>query len=239
MDIRWWFIYLLFNQIGNAAINDETDTMGMVEYAWSHGIISDQLHSNIFKECNFSLDIENLTLSCLNHYRDFLVSYSKIDIYNIYAPICLYASSSSSLDSSVFRLLGSAPQIFSKYVSWYFIFSLEKLKFEIELLLLVSLTHLIGWFLLRNYGVSYQGGMIHVVQIMQKSTLVEKMFKGLFMLMLPNFLILTPLAGTYFYVTSFCFNFYIYCKFSVQNWTYETNKFANSYNPPSLNFIKH
>ncbi|KAL4010356.1 hypothetical protein IC575_030207 [Cucumis melo] len=99
--------------IGNAAINDETDTMGMVEYAWSHGIISDQLHYNIFKECNFSLDIENLTLSCLNHYRDFLVSYSKIDIYNIYAPICLSASS-SSLHSSMF----SAPQIFSKYKLW-------------------------------------------------------------------------------------------------------------------------
>ncbi|KAG6581552.1 Serine carboxypeptidase-like 35, partial [Cucurbita argyrosperma subsp. sororia] len=95
--------------IGNAAINDETDTMGMVEYAWSHAIISDQLHANIFKECNFSVDIENLTLSCLNHYRDFLVSYSKIDIYNIYAPTCL----SSSLDS-VFRLVSAAPRTFSK-----------------------------------------------------------------------------------------------------------------------------
>lgn len=101
------------DQIGNAAINDDTDTMGMVEFAWSHAIISDQLHANIIKQCNFSLDIENLTLSCLNHYRDFLVSYSKIDIYNIYAPICLFTP--SSLDS-VFRLLDAAPRIFSKYV---------------------------------------------------------------------------------------------------------------------------
>lgn len=88
--------------------------MGMVEYAWSHAIISDQLHANIFKECNFSVDIENLTLSCLNYYRDFLVSYSKIDIYNIYAPTCL----SSSLDS-VFRLVSAAPRTFSKYVRFH------------------------------------------------------------------------------------------------------------------------
>ncbi|XP_038902995.1 serine carboxypeptidase-like 35 [Benincasa hispida] len=102
--------------IGNAAINDETDTMGMVEFAWSHAIISDQLHANIFKDCNFSVDIENLTLSCLNYYRDFLVSYSKIDIYNIYAPTCL-SSSSSSFDSMV-RLLDTIPGIFSKYKLW-------------------------------------------------------------------------------------------------------------------------
>lgn len=86
----------------------------MVDFAWSHAIISDQLHANIFKQCNFSLDIENLTLSCLNYYRDFLVSYSKIDIYNIYAPIC-QSTSSSSFDS-MFRLLGPAPRLFSKYV---------------------------------------------------------------------------------------------------------------------------
>uniref|UniRef100_M8BEV1 Carboxypeptidase n=1 Tax=Aegilops tauschii TaxID=37682 RepID=M8BEV1_AEGTA len=31
--------------IGNAVLNDETDQLGMVEYAWSHAIISDELHS--------------------------------------------------------------------------------------------------------------------------------------------------------------------------------------------------
>ncbi|XP_022998432.1 serine carboxypeptidase-like 35 [Cucurbita maxima] len=104
--------------IGNAAMNDETDLKGMVEFAWSHAIISDQLHVNIFKDCNFSASAQNLTFSCLNFFRDFIVSYNKIDIYNIYAPICLASSSSSSFDS-VFRLVSAAaPRIFSKYKSW-------------------------------------------------------------------------------------------------------------------------
>ena len=41
------------SQIGNAVLNDETDQLGMVEYAWSHAIISDELHSAVTRECDY------------------------------------------------------------------------------------------------------------------------------------------------------------------------------------------
>lgn len=188
--MRWWENYIY--QIGNAAINDETDSMGMVEFAWSHAIISDQLHANIFKLCNFSADVENQTLSCLNHYGDFLISYSKIDVYNIYAPTCLSPSSSSSIFK---RLVGAvAPRIFTKRVRQINLRSLEN-RLSLNLLcfddvLFFGLFH-------RNCGISYQRAMIHALQIMLKNISIERMFKGLYMLMLLNFPILTLLAGPY------------------------------------------
>ncbi|XP_030446821.1 serine carboxypeptidase-like 35 [Syzygium oleosum] len=82
------FINLKGFMIGNAVINDPTDTQGLIDYAWSHAIISDQLHDGIFKECDFSSSNMTVTLLCSSLFRDFLVAYSDIDIYSIYTPVC-------------------------------------------------------------------------------------------------------------------------------------------------------
>ncbi|KAK7847248.1 serine carboxypeptidase-like 35, partial [Quercus suber] len=78
----------------NAVINDATDLSGMFEYSWSHAIISDKLYNDIVKECDFRSD--NQTRNCGIHIRGFLEAYSAIDIYNIYAPICLTSLSRTS-----------------------------------------------------------------------------------------------------------------------------------------------
>lgn len=92
VDILIVISFATFNnaeaQIGNAVINDPTDTKGLIDYAWSHAIISDQLHDSIFKECDFSSSNTTVTLLCSSLFRDFLVAYSDIDIYSIYTPVC-------------------------------------------------------------------------------------------------------------------------------------------------------
>ncbi|KAL2514582.1 Serine carboxypeptidase-like 40 [Forsythia ovata] len=43
-------------QIGNAVINDDTDTKGMYDYFESHALISEETLNKIKKYCNFSSD---------------------------------------------------------------------------------------------------------------------------------------------------------------------------------------
>ena len=96
-------------QMGNAVINDPTDQPGLIDYAWTHAIISDQLHRNIYKDCDFKSNIS--TSQCTMHIRGFLEAYSGIDIYNIYAPVCL-----SSLNKAAQKLI-VAPRFFTQQVS--------------------------------------------------------------------------------------------------------------------------
>ncbi|KAM3705730.1 hypothetical protein ACJW31_03G101600 [Castanea mollissima] len=105
------FINLNGFMIGNAVINDATDLNGMFEYAWSHAIISDKLYNDIVKECNFRSD--NQTRNCGNHIRGFLEAYSAIDIYNIYAPICLTSLSRTSPKLVV------APRLITQHNLWH------------------------------------------------------------------------------------------------------------------------
>lgn len=99
------------NQIGNAVINDETDSHGIFEYAWSHAIISDQLYNNIVKECD-SKNQDNQTIaSCAIRVRDFLLAYSEIDIYSIYTPICITSPKEAPPKLHV------APHLFTQHVS--------------------------------------------------------------------------------------------------------------------------
>lgn len=94
-------------------INDETDRSGMIDYAWSHAIISDQLYNNIRKECSFG--DENQTTNCAKHIKGFLQAYSDIDIYSIYTPVCLSATLSSSPKRSSNKL-AVAPRLFTRHV---------------------------------------------------------------------------------------------------------------------------
>ncbi|CAH2073553.1 unnamed protein product [Thlaspi arvense] len=84
--------------IGNAVINEETDMAGLVDYAWSHAIVSDELHNNLHGSCRFDEEDEtsNKTLQCYDNFKNFMEAYSDIDIYSIYTPVCLSSSSSSS-----------------------------------------------------------------------------------------------------------------------------------------------
>ena len=79
-------------QIGNAVINDETDTRGMYDFLASHAIISEHAARDIHTFCDFSSSRSNQTQECKAAAAEVKKDTSFIDIYNIYAPVCKNAN---------------------------------------------------------------------------------------------------------------------------------------------------
>ncbi|OWM90668.1 hypothetical protein CDL15_Pgr020973 [Punica granatum] len=72
--------------IGNAAIDEEADNRGMIDYAWDHAVISDSLYDEL-KGCNFTS--QNISSECISSMNKFYSSYEVIDIYSLYTPTCV------------------------------------------------------------------------------------------------------------------------------------------------------
>ncbi|KAG2398052.1 hypothetical protein LR48_Vigan08g190200 [Vigna angularis] len=98
--------------IGNAAIDDEADQKGLVEYAWYHAVISDGLYQNITTNCNFKF--ENQTDECNRYVDKFFVAYDVIDLYSLYTPTCV-----SNINSTAPVVRGTTPKSFSKINKWH------------------------------------------------------------------------------------------------------------------------
>ncbi|KAK1418272.1 hypothetical protein QVD17_27415 [Tagetes erecta] len=73
--------------IGNAWIDDETSLQGMYDYWWTHALYSDTTHDAIVKYCDFGS--ESTSDICGNATDKAWEEAGEIDIYNIYAPVCL------------------------------------------------------------------------------------------------------------------------------------------------------
>ncbi|KAM0836567.1 hypothetical protein ACQ4PT_062239 [Festuca glaucescens] len=73
--------------IGNAVINDWTDSKGMYDFFWTHALISDETADGINKNCNFTPGAASNDL-CDDSSSAADESLRDIDIYNIYAPNC-------------------------------------------------------------------------------------------------------------------------------------------------------
>ena len=100
-------------QIGNAAIDDETEQKGLIDYAWDHAVISDRLYLDIQKECDFSQ--QNISEQCNKLLDEYFDVYDIIDMYSLYTPTCLSNASSSTNKQS--RTIQGAPTLFSRAVS--------------------------------------------------------------------------------------------------------------------------
>ncbi|KAB5540995.1 hypothetical protein DKX38_013969 [Salix brachista] len=74
--------------MGNAVINDETDTIGMYSYFGNHALISDDLAQKILKSCDFSPNATSQSDECNQAADDAGKDTSYINIYNIYGPLC-------------------------------------------------------------------------------------------------------------------------------------------------------
>jgi serine carboxypeptidase-like clade II len=78
-------------KIGNAVINDWTDTKGMYDFFWTHALISDATADAIGRHCNFSAAAAAAAGSndkCDEATSEADEALEDIDIYNIYAPNC-------------------------------------------------------------------------------------------------------------------------------------------------------
>ncbi|XP_066316318.1 serine carboxypeptidase-like 26 [Miscanthus floridulus] len=121
--------------VGNAETDDYYDYTGIVEFAWSHSVISDQFYERVKNVCDFKL---SPTSTECGHVMDLLYhTYNEIDIYNVYAPKCntdgsALSSSSSSSDSSAvekeaknkskrrLRMYSGYDPCYSNYIEAYF-----------------------------------------------------------------------------------------------------------------------
>jgi serine carboxypeptidase-like clade 2 len=72
------------------------DYKGLLEFAWSHSVISDQLYKHVKSVCTFRTIF--LTGECAHAMSLVYTQYDKIDIYNVYAPKC--NTDESALSSS-------------------------------------------------------------------------------------------------------------------------------------------
>jgi serine carboxypeptidase-like clade II len=106
-------------KIGNAVINDWTDTKGMYDFFWTHALISDATADAIGRHCNFSAAAAAAAGSndkCDEATSEADEALEDIDIYNIYAPNCQSADLVSppitpSVRTSADTTATSAPSI--------------------------------------------------------------------------------------------------------------------------------
>ncbi|KAJ0967054.1 hypothetical protein J5N97_023971 [Dioscorea zingiberensis] len=100
--------------IGNALMDDETDQRGMIDYAWDHAVISDKVYSDVKKTCNFS---EHNSKACNAALGEYFSVYEIIDMYSLYAPVCV--NSTSKYSRTRHMVEGAAPKLFSRYRGWH------------------------------------------------------------------------------------------------------------------------
>lgn len=114
---------VLVRQIGNAALDDEADQRGLIDYAWDHAVISDTLRDNIKAACNFSSPTPSD--ECNTQLNNYFAVYDIIDMYSLYTPTCVHPNTTRKSAPSVVR--GIAPHLFSKMVCACFVLIYSKI----------------------------------------------------------------------------------------------------------------
>ncbi|XP_068661703.1 serine carboxypeptidase-like 26 [Aristolochia californica] len=108
--------------VGNPETDDFYDSKGLVDYAWSHTIISDQVYRKVNQVCDFKL--LNWTRECSEIMSEVFQQYQEIDIYNVYAPSCLvkkkFQQKVEMNSSRQMRIPGGYDPCYATYAEEYF-----------------------------------------------------------------------------------------------------------------------
>ncbi|KAF2305134.1 hypothetical protein GH714_001981 [Hevea brasiliensis] len=75
--------------MGNPETSDAEDWTGMVDYAWSHAVISDETHKIIRNSCNFNSNDTWSNDDCNQAVDELFRQYKEIDILSLYTSICI------------------------------------------------------------------------------------------------------------------------------------------------------
>ncbi|XP_058067425.1 serine carboxypeptidase-like 32 [Magnolia sinica] len=81
--------------LGNPETSDGHDWQGLVDYAWSHAVVSDETHQIIKRSCDFHSNNTWDNEDCTNAVDEVLNQYKHIDIYSLYTSVCTRNSTSS------------------------------------------------------------------------------------------------------------------------------------------------
>ncbi|XP_057953390.1 serine carboxypeptidase 1-like [Malania oleifera] len=87
--------------IGNALIDDATHMVGILDYLWTHAMLSDETNKGIHSYCDFT----NLSIStqCGRFLGNAIDEIGDVDLHNIYATPCLNASSKNRSNGSIYN----------------------------------------------------------------------------------------------------------------------------------------
>ncbi|KAK2969850.1 hypothetical protein RJ640_030159 [Escallonia rubra] len=100
---RSLFIDLRGILLGNPETCDAEDWKGLVDYAWSHAVVSDETHKTIGESCNFNSKDTWSNDDCSQAVDEVLKQYKEIDIYSLYTSVCIGNSSGS--DENLMQVL--------------------------------------------------------------------------------------------------------------------------------------
>eukprot|EP00250_Pteridium_aquilinum_P014506 c22033_g1_i1 orf=680-2152(+) len=76
--------------IGNALVDDALDMKGLVDYAWSHAVVSDLFYQNLSRACDFAK--ANWSNECSSLLSSLFRQYRPINIYDIFSDVCVESS---------------------------------------------------------------------------------------------------------------------------------------------------
>lgn len=84
-----WVSCLLL-KVGNPFLDGNRNIKGVVNYFWTHAVMSDEVYANVTKNCDFdNVDGTFADAACSGAAEAF--HSGDIDGYNIYAPVCIDA----------------------------------------------------------------------------------------------------------------------------------------------------
>jgi serine carboxypeptidase-like clade 2 len=116
------FINLKGYMVGNAQTDDYYDSVGTVQYWWSHTLISDSTYNGLVNNCDFR--VLNFSSAC-NNYIAYAMQheFGNIDPYSIYTPTCTQAIGDrrfASLKKSMARKLAGSDTCVENYANIYY-----------------------------------------------------------------------------------------------------------------------
>ncbi|XP_023879854.1 serine carboxypeptidase-like 31 [Quercus suber] len=114
------FLYINLKGIllGNPETSDAEDWRGLVDYAWSHAVISDETHKIIKSSCDFNVNDTWSNNDCSEAIDEVLKQYREIDIYSLYTSVCTGNSADSdnkSMQVMMKRTSKMMPRIMGGY----------------------------------------------------------------------------------------------------------------------------
>lgn len=123
--------FLLFDvQLGNPETSDAEDWRGLVDYAWSHAVISDETHKIIRESCDFDRNDTWSNKDCTLGVDEVLKQYKEIDIYSLYTSVCIGDTASSDDGSMQVMMKRTSTMVSERRFKinimnpWYIILSL-------------------------------------------------------------------------------------------------------------------
>ncbi|BAT87042.1 hypothetical protein LR48_Vigan09g247900 [Vigna angularis] len=104
--------------LGNPETSDAEDWSGMVDYAWSHAVISDETYKTIKASCDFNSSDPWSNKDCSQGVDEVLKQYNEIDIYSLYTSTC-FASTARSNDPSMQMVMLRSSKMMPRIMGGY------------------------------------------------------------------------------------------------------------------------